>query len=535
VTEARDAGGLERDREEPDSAFLSSVLSSSRDAIAFLLPTGVVSEWSPAAARVFGWTSAEMTGRHFRALVPPESASDTEGLLRESEQRGPSRRLMTGVRKDGSRFHADASVLPVRSSDGGLVAFVVVVRNVTESILTVAATSITYSDETISSGLDPVANAMRVLVPFDRLTLWSVDGDACRRVASNGFGLPPRSAEDVHPLADTAHEETIRTGARVTVDDTSAPSFADDDALRADGVGSYVILPLFHDGVVAGTLDVEFARSGRTTPAVLVALDRVASVVAPALANMLAFDRQAATLRRLQHLDAAKNDFLALMTHDMRTPLAVIAGFAETLRDRWDDLPEREKLESIDAILRNGLSLFRLVDEGLDVALIESGSFVYEMASLDLGAQLAKTVADVSSDAKRPIHLAIDQDVPFVHADRDRHRQVITNLLSNAIKFSPPGSPIEVRATRVVGRVQVACRDHGIGIHPDDVPLLFRKGSRLGSGDSAAARGAGLGLFICKAIVEAHGGRIWFEPTPGGGSTFSYTLPAASAFVVPAS
>jgi PAS domain S-box-containing protein len=512
-----------------ESDLLAGVLSTSRDAIVFLLPTGVVGEWSAAAERLFGWTSAEIVGRDFSVLVAPEWAAHARQLLAESEEHGHIRTLMGGVRKDGSSFYAEASSLPVRSPDGDVTAFVTVVRDVSESILAAAAASIACSEETVASSLDTVARAMRVLVPFTRLTLCSIDDGVCRRLASSGFGPDPQAPDAVDPLAGGPHEEAVETRRPVAVADTAARSSIFDERLRADGIGSYVVMPLFHDGAVVGTLDVYFALPGQTTAATLVALDRIASVVTPAVVNILAFDRQAEALRRLERLDELKNDFLALITHDMRTPLAVIAAFAETLRHRWDDLAEAEKLESVDAILRNGRNLFRLVDEGLEVAMIESGDFLYEMASLDVGAQVAKTIDDITAhDEGRRIRLTIEDGLPFVHADRDRHWQVIANLLSNALKFSPPGAPVEVVAARANGMVQVAVRDHGVGIRPEDVPMLFRKGSRLGNGDALAARGTGLGLYICKAIVEAHGGRIWFEPTPGGGSTFTYTLPVAT-------
>jgi PAS domain S-box-containing protein len=526
-TESGLAHGDAPDGPPRESELLAGVLSTSLDAIVFLLPTGAVSEWSGAAERLFGWTRAEMVGRHFSALVPPEWGAHARQLLSESEEHGHIRTLMTGVRKDGHRFYAEASSLPVRASDGRLTAFVTVVRDVSESVLATAAASIACSEETISSALDTVARAMRVVVPFDRLTLCSVDDDTLRRLGSSGLGAEPGVADAVHPLAGTPHEEAVRTRRTVVVGDTAAQSF--DQMRRADDVGSYVVLPLFHDGAVVGTLDITFTASGQATRSTLVALDRIASAVTPAVVNMIAFDRQAVALRRLKRLDELKNDFLALITHDMRTPLAVIGACAETLRDRWNDLLEAEKLESVNAILRNERNLFRLVEEGLEVAMIESGYFGYEMASLDVGGQLTRTVEDIlAHDQSRRIFLTVDPGLPFVHADRYRHWQVITNLLSNAIKFSPPESFIEVRATCEDGMVQVAVGDRGIGIRPEDVPLLFRKGSRVGPGKAGAVRGAGLGLFICKAIVEAHGGRIWVETTPGEGSTFTYTLPIAT-------
>jgi len=109
--------------------------------------------------------------------------------------------------------------------------------------------------------------------------------------------------------------------------------------------------------------------------------------------------------------------------------------------------------------------------------------------------------------------------------DRMRLEQVLTNLLSNAIKFSSPGGHIELSTRCVDGMVRVGVRDHGEGISPEDLPKLFRKFSQIDSGSTRKVGGTGLGLVICKGIVEQHGGKIWVESTPGEGSTFLFTLP----------
>jgi signal transduction histidine kinase len=114
-----------------------------------------------------------------------------------------------------------------------------------------------------------------------------------------------------------------------------------------------------------------------------------------------------------------------------------------------------------------------------------------------------------------------------VYADRDRHWRVLTNLISNAMKYSAADEPIEIDVCAKGGDVQVEVRDHGVGIGAAELPMLFRKFSRVGSRNGV--RGSGLGLYICKRIVEAQGGRIWAESRPGEGTVFVYTLPVAEA------
>jgi signal transduction histidine kinase len=130
---------------------------------------------------------------------------------------------------------------------------------------------------------------------------------------------------------------------------------------------------------------------------------------------------------------------------------------------------------------------------------------------------------------ERRIHVDVSlaDDLPDLMLDASRIAQVITNLLSNAIKFSPLGGRIEVTAEPWEGAVRVGVRDHGEGIAPDDLPKLFRKFSQIDSGPTRRVGGTGLGLVICKGIVEQHQGHIWVESIPGEGSTFYFTVPAA--------
>lgn len=231
-----------------------------------------------------------------------------------------------------------------------------------------------------------------------------------------------------------------------------------------------------------------------------------------AILHLLMAEQQAGAINRLQRLDSLKNEFLALVTHDIRTPLAVIAGFATTLRDRWPDLPEGVKLESLDAILRNARNLSRLVEGGLQLALIEASELRYHFAPFDLAGEVQSTVKDfgVRDDTER-FRVAIDERLPLAFGDQQRHWQVITNLVSNAVKFSQPTDPIDVLVTRQGPMIQITVRDHGPGIAAEDRPKLFQKYSRFGAAVERDVRGTGLGLFISKSLVEAQGGRIWLD------------------------
>jgi signal transduction histidine kinase len=234
------------------------------------------------------------------------------------------------------------------------------------------------------------------------------------------------------------------------------------------------------------------------------------------------------TEARLRHLDQLKNEFIGMVAHDMRTPLTVISGFIDRLRQD-DDLPRSDRDESIDAIARNAKRASDFVENLLQFARLESDGFHQRPGPFDLGA-LAYRVADDLGAGQHldAIVLHVDSDLPKAFADEERNRQVIANLLSNAVKYSPPKAPIDVDVGRQGDMLRVAVRDHGPGITPDAVAKLFQKFSSFQLvGDEKRAAGTGLGLYICRRIVEGQGGRIWVETAPGRGAMFAYTVPIA--------
>jgi signal transduction histidine kinase len=178
-------------------------------------------------------------------------------------------------------------------------------------------------------------------------------------------------------------------------------------------------------------------------------------------------------------------------------------------------------------------SLASLVEDVLQVARIESGEFHVENAPFDI-ADLAERVRteQTTANPEREIVVEVGAGTPtMVLGDRERVWQVLTNLVTNALKFSPPDKPVEIGIALASGQegvVATAIRDHGMGIRPEDQERLFRKFSRISPPDGAPkVKGTGLGLFICKSIVEAIGGAIEVESAPGAGSIFRFTVPVA--------
>jgi signal transduction histidine kinase len=241
------------------------------------------------------------------------------------------------------------------------------------------------------------------------------------------------------------------------------------------------------------------------------------------IARALEAEREAS--RRLSELDRLRNDFVAMIAHDMRTPMSIVTGFADTLVMNWDSFSDEDKRDFLGRISAATMHLASLIDDIFEVARIESGQLKCEIVPFDLDGLVRRTVAErADSHNDRTYQLRADA-LPQALGDEHRQWQILSNLLTNAVKFSPPDQPIEVEAHVEGPFVRISVTDHGPGIDPAERAKLFQKFSRLTS--TGGVKGTGLGLFICRSLVEAQGGTISVESEPGHGATFSYTVPIA--------
>lgn len=231
---------------------------------------------------------------------------------------------------------------------------------------------------------------------------------------------------------------------------------------------------------------------------------------------------------RDREVDRLKSEFVATVSHELRTPLASLLGFSELMLRR--DLPDEKKKQFLEIIHSESSRLNALINDFLDIQRIESGRVVYDMRPHSLGELLREATDVFSGDPRHPLTLDVPEGLPPVRADHDRIRQVLANLLSNAVKFSPDGGEVIVSVRQPdEATVEVSVSDRGLGIPGDALPKLFTKFFRVDSGDRRQIGGTGLGLALCKEIVEAHGGKIRAENRQEGGSTFSFTLALAEA------
>jgi signal transduction histidine kinase/DNA-binding response OmpR family regulator len=238
--------------------------------------------------------------------------------------------------------------------------------------------------------------------------------------------------------------------------------------------------------------------------------------------------------QKLQELDQMKDSFLSTVSHELRTPLTSIKSFSEILLN-YDEDRETQK-EFLNIIKEESDRLTRLINNFLDLSKIEAGRMQWETVELSL-AEVIKTAINATQALAAKTNLRVEAnvspDLPTIMGDKDRLVQVVTNLLSNAIKFTSEGGMIQLKAQilnksktkRDSGMVMVSVSDSGIGIAAEDYKSIFEKFKQVGDTLTDKPQGTGLGLPICKEIIEHYGGNIWVESELGKGSTFFFTLP----------
>lgn len=239
---------------------------------------------------------------------------------------------------------------------------------------------------------------------------------------------------------------------------------------------------------------------------------------------------------RLEELDRLKSNFLATMSHELRTPLTSVIGYAEMMAEGLTGALTSEQQDYLVTILYKAEQLLSTITTVLDVAQLETGPVVLDRTALSLTEIVASEVATyVPYAAKRDIRIQVEGAVESqIVGDKKKLRQVVANLVSNAVKFTPDRGSVSVvlqsgvlspQDAEASPAVQLVVTDSGIGISRDQMSKVFEPFFQVDSSSTRAFGGTGLGLTLAKAYVEAHGGRIWVDSTPGVGSTFTATFP----------
>ena len=365
---------------------------------------------------------------------------------------------------------------------------------------------------------------LRGLVPFDRTAIVLAEGGVAQVMATAGVAssevFPPGSHR---PIAGSLMEDVLR-GETIYREDMGESRFFEETELLRLGLQCRVVAPLLAGARAIGMISVVRKEPRSFTQEEVELLSLLGRFVATAVENIRAYDAERTTVEELRRLSALRADFVSLVSHELRSPMATVIGSARTLQQRWRELKPEQRESFLALIADETTRLATLVADVLDTSRIEAGTFSYSFGDVDLAELLRDVVAaaEVGQD-EVPLATDINEPVPPIRGDRERLRQVLANLVDNAVKYSPSGEPVEVSATALNGNVIVRVRDRGPGIASEDQSLIFEKFGRARSGKTLP--GTGLGLFIARSIAEAHGGTLDVRSTPSEGATFTLVLP----------
>jgi PAS domain S-box-containing protein len=539
----------DRQRADVAKAVTAAIVESSDDAIISKTLDGQIQSWNPAAERLFGYAAAEAIGRPITMIIPPDR-QDEERMILSRLQAGERIEHYETVRlaKDGRPIDISLTTSPVRDRSGRVVGASKVARDITgrkqaeHALLAVRDELATQLSDlrrlqelsirlSTTLELTPILNeTIRAAVAADGtdmglLSLWDEQKGVLQISASVGLSEESLCALDRVPTAGSARGKCFERRQRVIIEDIEAEPVSADfrEAAHQIGVRAVHCTPLItRSGKIIGVLSTHFRRAHRPPDRKM----RLADLYARQAVD---FIENARLYQQLRDADRAKNEFLAVLAHELRNPLAPIRSAAEVVR--LSAGRTAEAVSALEIIDRQINQMTRLVDDLLDIARITENKLALRKQRIVL-----EDVLRSAAEASRPMidanRLELEVTLPpepiALDGDLARLSQVISNLLNNAAKFTDAGGHVWLTAARQGSDAVVTVRDDGIGISPEMLPRVFEMFAQAESRANRPQAGLGIGLTLVKRLVELHGGSVRAASDGlGKGSEFIVRLPLA--------
>ena len=572
LTERRAADEALRLSEERFRLLVQGV----RDYAIFMLdPTGHIATWNEGAQRIKQYTADEIIGQHFSIFYPPEKVAEQfpQYELREAERTGHFEDEGWRIRKDGSRFWANVVITALHDSDGRLIGFSKVTRDLTErraseeralesarrvaaeEAARVAADAARERIERLQQ-LTALLAAAHSIAEITKIVF--TEGFRTFRVDAGSLAATDASGEFVQLLGDTGYEQlpghfrrfkrserlpmntVLQTGNQLVFGsraerDTAYPALSEVLAPYE----STVVIPLGSRGRLVGALAMHWRAAGAPNADMLSFMHSFAQQCGQALERAQLYEAEQTARRdaeearaRADEANRAKSEFLAAMSHELRTPLNAIGGYAELidLGVRGPVTPDQH--EDLSRIRRSQQHLLGIINDLLNFSRIDAGQIDYEYADVPLD-EIFEAVSQMIAPqaATKGIRFESLPCGPgvVVRVDRLKTEQILINLLSNAVKFTDSGGSVTLRCGDVAERdVGVEVSDSGTGIAPDQLDRIFEPFVQVGRSLTSTREGAGLGLAISRELARAMGGEVTVTSTVGVGSTFMLKLPRSA-------
>jgi two-component system sensor histidine kinase KdpD len=361
-----------------------------------------------------------------------------------------------------------------------------------------------------------------VLATLERHVAAAVGAEVCILTPEQLDSDPAEWAPATRELLESAPERVV---ARRAHEDGRTAGLGTERCADAD----ILVVPLGRSGRHLGVVAVRPEGDRLPTRAEIATVEALADQASLAHERAM-LTEQGSQARAEAEAERLRSSLLSSLSHDFRTPLATIEGAASGLLEEDGAMPPDGRRELAAGILEESRRMTRLVANLLNMVRVETGALAVQKSWQPLEEVVGVVLLRLEEQlARHPVEVDLPPHLPLVPVDELLLEQVFVNLLENAARYTPPGTPIAVRAWDADGAVCVEVADEGPGIPADEEELVFRKfyrGARPKSDDGGEpAAGSGLGLTIAQGIVSAHGGRMWVEPRPGGGAAFRYTLP----------
>lgn len=291
---------------------------------------------------------------------------------------------------------------------------------------------------------------------------------------------------------------------------------------------SELAVPIKVENVVVGVLNIEDTKLHAFDETDAVVLESLCDQLGSAIKNAKLFDEVRKANMKLTELDKMKSEFLGIVSHDFRSPLSSIVLAGKSLLRKEIVQNDNQLRDYLKLICDQAVRLNQLAEDTLSITKIESGNLNYYFKIVNIERLIQDAISMVRISPRHSIEYKVDPEAIFIKGDQPKLRQVVQNLISNAVKYSPRGGKVSIMVDdRPPEEIRISVTDEGLGIPPEQIEKLFQKFSRVDTGEARDIKGSGLGLWICKEVVQAHGGTIWVESEPEKGSTFRLTLKKA--------
>jgi len=501
-----------------------------------------VIRWNPAAERIFGYTEEEAFGRKGTDILVPENAKEIieEVWLQLLNQKGGDRNTHINVTKDGKQILCDWYNTPIINDNGEAIGVSSLVNDITQQEKTSKIQRALYK---ISESVNTISDINELYKEIHHIIEGLMTADnfyiAYYKEESELLTFPYFVDEEDTDSSSTKFghgltEYVIRTGKSSLVDIEMDNELIKKGEVTLTGPQSQIWLgvPLKIKEKIIGAMVVQDyydkTTYGEEEKQVLI---YVSEQIASAISKKMDEEELKRNSEELHELNKSKDKFFSIIAHDLRSPFYGLLGLTNILKSKYEELPPDETRAYLDELYSSTSNLYTLIENLLEWSRIQSGIMTFQPEEIDLKEHIEEVISVLHQTAQLKsisIESCIDNSF-MIYGDRAMIRSLIQNLISNAIKFTHKGGNINISCNKINNeKVEVKVKDTGVGMSENKISKLFRIDENISSPGTNKEKGTGLGLLLCKEIVEKHGSSINVTSEIGKGTRFSFALKLSS-------